>query len=156
MDDDPSAGRRPTGGGDDGNVVSVYVLDDHHYVREMLVELIDASEGMMVVGSCESAPEAIAEVARLRPRVAVVDGQVGDRSGLDVCRELKTASPEVSCVIMTSAVGSAWGPTEAAEAGAVAYVVKQIRHFELVDVIRRVATGSRPIDDDESANELPS
>jgi two-component system, NarL family, response regulator DevR len=156
VEDDPRGDRQPAGRRDEGSAVSVFVLDDHYYVRAMLVELIDAAEGMRVVGSSGSVPEAISEIARLSPRVAVVDSGTGDRDGLEVCRELQATFPDVSCIIVTSAVGMSWGRNEAASAGAAAYVIKEIRDFGLVEAIVRVAAGHRPIDDHQPGEEALS
>lgn len=127
--------------------VAVYVVEDHDHVRSILVDYINAAGGFQVVGAHGTAREAVAEIVRLRPRIAVVDGRLGHSSGLDVCRDLRVSAPEVSCLIVTSAVALTWGPSEAAQAGALAFVVKQLRDFDLVDVLVRIANGERPIDD---------
>ena len=54
------------------------MVDAHSYVRLMLVELIERAEGLAVVGSSGSAQRAFADIVRLHPHVAVLDGALGD------------------------------------------------------------------------------
>lgn len=131
--------------GESPNAITVYVAEDHDSVRLRLVDLIAGSAGLTVVGSSGSPFVAVDEIRRLGPDVAVVDGRLGAVSGLDVCRLLSQTAPTVSCVIVTSAVALAWGRAEAARAGAAAYLVKRLDDFPLVQVIRQVAAGDRPI-----------
>ena len=66
-------------------------------------------------------------------------------SGIEVCREIRSAHPEVACVMLTS-----FADDEALfasiMAGAAGYVLKQIRGSDLVDAIRRVAAGDSLLD----------
>jgi len=131
--------------------VTVYVLDDHEQVRRQLVALIGGAEGVRVVGSSEETVVALDEIVALRPDVAVLDGRVGDGDGLDICRQLALSAPGVRCVMVSAGVGVTWGPRGAAEAGAWAYLVKQLSDFPLVEVISRVGAGERLL-----ASHLPS
>src|SRR5205823_9814979 len=68
-----------------------------------------------------------------------------DRGGIEVCRDVRSAHPEVACVMLTS-----FADDEALfasiMAGAAGYVLKQIRGNELIDAIRRVARGESLLD----------
>ena len=119
--------------------IEVYVLDDHLAALGALVDHVNRAAGCVVVGSSSSASTAIDEIAVLSPLVAVIDGHLGDRDGLDVCRDLQRAAPGVECVIVTAGVQSAWDADELSEAGVAAVVLKQLRHFPLVEVIVDVA-----------------
>jgi DNA-binding NarL/FixJ family response regulator len=140
---------RDRGGGRPGcgSAVTTYVLDDNDRVRALLVELLGAAEGFVVVGSSGSADMALRDIVRLRPRVAVVDGRLPDGDGLRVCQELRTVAPEVACVVVAVGVET-WGAAEAAAAGAAAYVLKDPKGFRLVEVVREVADGARPLSTD--------
>lgn len=132
------------------DLITVYVLDDVDQVRAALVELIDEAEGLVVIGSSTSAQVGVGDIVRLRPQVAVVDGRLRDGDGLEICRTLRSEAPDVAIVIVTAAVGVRWGPVEAASAGAAAYVIKRLRGFELLDVLRRVAQARQLADDSRS------
>ncbi len=126
--------------------IRVFLLDDHEIVRVGLTDLIDAEPDMHVVGQAGSGADAIRLVGQLTPEVAVLDVRLGDGNGIEVCREIKAAHPEVSCLILTSFTDDQ-ALLDAAAAGASGYVLKQIRSNELIDSIRKVAAGAQLLDD---------
>jgi DNA-binding NarL/FixJ family response regulator len=123
----------------EANRIEVYVLDDHRAALAALVDHVNRAPGCTVVGASSSAATAIDEITVLLPLVAVIDGHLGDRDGLDVCRALQRVAPGVECVIVTAGVQTAWSGDELSEAGVAAVVLKQLRHFPLVEVILDVA-----------------
>ena len=123
--------------------MGVYVVEDHDLVREILIETINAADGLHVVGAAASAHGALAEIPQLHPTVALLDGHLPDGNGLDLCRTLKALAPEVECVIVTAGTTIDWGPAEAAQAGAAAFLIKRLNNFPLIDTIRTVAAQHR-------------
>lgn len=127
--------------------VSVYVLDDHDLVRTRVVDLLEEAATLTVVGSAADPVHATAEIVALQPHVAVVDGNLGGGvDGLNVCRELRLVAPDVACVVLTAGTGLTCSPVDAAAAGAMAYLLKQLTDFPLVDIVLRVAAGERLLD----------
>lgn len=126
--------------------VRVYLVDDHEIVRRGLADLLGQDGRCEVVGECGSALEAIARIPALRPDVAVLDGRLEDGSGMQVCRDVRSVDPSIHCVILTS-YDDDEAMLQAILAGAQAYVLKQIRGNELVEVVQRVAAGENLLDD---------
>ncbi len=120
--------------------ISVFLLDDHEIVRRGVAELVNAQPDMFVVSEAGSAAEALTVVDGSPPDVAVLDVRLGDGNGIEVCREIRSAHPEVACLILTSFADD-HALIDAAMAGAAGYVLKQIRSNELVESIRKVAGG---------------
>jgi two-component system response regulator DevR len=118
---------------------SVFILDDHELVRYGLRDLLEA-EGMQVAGESGSAVEAIRRIPALRPDVAILDGRLGDGTGIEVCREVRAIDPGISCIILTS-YDDDQALQGAVLAGAAGYVLKQIGNNDLAGAIRRVARG---------------
>ena len=81
----------------------------------------------------------------MRPDVAVLDARLPDGSGIDVCREIRSAMPEVRCLILTS-YDDDDAMFAAVMAGAAGYLLKEIRGTLLVDAIRQVAAGRSLLD----------
>jgi two-component system, NarL family, response regulator DevR len=135
------------GGGDgrDGRTIRVFLLDDHEVVRRGLTDLLEAEGDVEVVGESASAPEAARRIPALRPHVAVLDGRLPDGSGIDVCRDVRSADPSIACLILTS-----YDDDEALfgaiMAGAAGYVLKEIGGTDLVSAVRRVAEGQSLLD----------
>jgi two-component system, NarL family, response regulator DevR len=77
--------------------------------------------------------------------MAVLDAQLPDGSGIEVCREIRSSLPSVACLILTS-YDDDEALFAAIMAGAAGYVLKQIRGTDLVDAVHRVAQGQSLLD----------
>ncbi len=133
--------------------IRVFVLDDHEVVRRGLRELLESQGDITVVGESGSAAEATRRIPALRPDVAILDGRLGDGSGVDVCREVRSADPSIRALILTS-YDDDEALFAAILAGASGYVLKQIAGNDLLDTIRRVAAGQSLIDPSLTARVL--
>jgi DNA-binding NarL/FixJ family response regulator len=130
----------PLGSSDDATRLRVLVVDDHPAVRLGLLHLLDDQPDFDVVDAASSAEEARSLAEREPIDVAVVDYQLGSRSGLWLTRMLKRLEPGPS-VVMYSAFSD--GPLAAAcvVAGADGLVSKGGAGPELCHAIRAVARG---------------
>ena len=126
-------------------MIRVFLLDDHEVVRRGLVALLEATGEIEVVGESGSALEAARRIPAFRPDVAVLDARLPDGSGIDVCREVRSADPTIKALILTSYQDDE-ALFSAIMAGAAGYVLKQIKGTDLVDAIRRVAAGQSLLD----------
>jgi two-component system, NarL family, response regulator DevR len=135
----------PTELTDAGGVIRVFLLDDHEIVRRGLADLLEAEDGLTVVGEASTAAEALARIPASRPDVAVLDARLPDGSGIDVCRDIRSSMPEVRCLILTSYDDND-ALFAAVMAGAAGYLLKEIRGSNLVDAIRQVAAGKSLLD----------
>ncbi|MCK9928085.1 response regulator transcription factor [Frankia sp. Mgl5] len=125
--------------------VRVFLLDDHEIVRRGVREVLSDAGGIEVVGEASTGPEAAALVPRLQPDVALLDARLEDGSGIDVCRDIRAACPEVGCLILTS-YDDDDALFAAIMAGAAGYLLKQIRGTDLVGAIRTIAAGGSLLD----------
>jgi two-component system response regulator DevR len=131
--------------GTDPATVRVFLLDDHEVVRRGLRDLLEGSGGIEVVGEAGRADEALRRIPAVRPDVAVLDAQLPDGSGIEVCREIRSSLPSVACLILTS-YDDDDALFAAIMAGAAGYVLKQIRGTDLVEAVHRVAQGQSLLD----------
>ena len=127
-------------------MIRVYLLDDHEVVRRGLRELLEVEEDLDVVGESSTAAEATRRIPALRPDVMVLDARLPDGSGIDVCRDVRSVDPSVAGIILTS-FDDDDALRAAVMAGASGYLLKDIRGTQLVDSIRRVASGESLLDD---------
>lgn len=123
----------------------VFLLDDHEIVRRGVRELLDLEPDLEVVGEAATADDALRGVSSTRPDVAVLDVNLADGNGVEVCREIRSLHPEVRCLMLTSYADDE-ALLSAIMAGASGFVLKQIRGTELVSSIRRVAAGESLLD----------
>jgi len=125
--------------------IKVFLLDDHEIVRMGVRDLLEAEPGITVVGEAGTASSALARIPALRPDVAVLDVRLPDGDGVSVCREIRSAMPQVACLMLTS-FGDDEALFDAIMAGAAGYVLKQIRGTDLVGAVRTVASGQSLLD----------
>jgi len=133
----------------------VFLVDDHEIVRRGLSDLIDGAEGLEVVGEAGTVRQALARVEAARPDVAVLDLRLPDGSGIDLCRQIRSAMPSVACLILTAYDDDA-ATSAAVLAGASGYVLKNIAAMRLLDDIRAVAAGRTLVDADAAARAAAS
>jgi DNA-binding NarL/FixJ family response regulator len=123
----------------------VFLLDDHEVVRRGLRDLLEAEDDMEVVGEAGTAEEAYGRIPATSPDVAILDVQLPDGDGVDVCREIRSKHPDIVCLMLTS-FSDDEAVYAAILAGAAGYLLKQVRGTDLVTAIRRVAAGDSLLD----------
>ncbi len=125
--------------------IRVFLLDDHEIVRRGLRDLLSTEDDIEVVGECGTVADAVATIVAAQPHVAVLDIQLGDGSGIEVCRDLRSAHPEIASLMLTSYANDE-AMLESTLAGAVGFVLKQVRGNALVENIRAAAAGRSLLD----------
>lgn len=125
--------------------IRVFLLDDHEVVRRGIADLIGLEKGMSVVGEAGSKAEALTRIPAARPDVAVLDVRLPDGTGVEVCRDIRSALPDIKCLMLTSYADDE-ALFDAIMAGASGYVLKEIRGNDLVDAVRQVAAGKSLLD----------
>jgi two-component system, NarL family, response regulator DevR len=123
----------------------VFLLDDHEIVRRGIRDLLEAEGDIEVVGEASTAEQAVGRVHALDPDVAVLDVRLEDGNGIEACRDIRSLHPRTACLILTSFADDE-ALFQAILAGAAGYLLKQIRTNDLVDAVRRVATGQNLLD----------
>ena len=119
---------------------SVLIVDDDDMTSALIAEVL-RDEGFTVTQLGNTTSNAIrAAVNRLEPDVVLLDLQLPDVSGVEVARKL-AALEQPPRVLVLSASGERQDVVDAMTAGATGYLVKSASSVELVDAVRRVATG---------------
>jgi two-component system response regulator DevR len=126
-------------------VIRIFLVDDHEIVRRGIAQLLNAEADFEVVGEAATAGQARARIAATRPDVALLDVRLPDGSGIDVCRDVRSAGPDIRCLMLTG-YDDDEAISAAVLAGASGYVLKDIRGSGLVESIRAVAAGKSLMD----------
>ncbi len=127
----------------EGEAIRVLLVDDHQVVRQGLRKMLDGEKGIEVVGDAGSAEEILAEVELLSPDIVLMDIRMPGMGGIEATRQLKAKQPECSIIVLT--LYGEYLP-QAIEAGAVGYLLKNIKREELSQAIRAVYRGQSPLD----------
>jgi DNA-binding NarL/FixJ family response regulator len=145
VDGDEHPGADEHADSDEHAVIRLFLLDDHEVVRRGLKDLLDAEDGIEVVGEAGTAAAGLNRMTALRPDVALLDVRLPDGDGVTVCREIRSALPATACLMLT-AYGDDQALLGAIMAGAAGYVMKQASGGELVSAVRAVAAGQSTLD----------
>lgn len=125
--------------------IRVFLLDDHEVVRRGVADMLQRDGDIEVVGEAGTAADALRVVASCNPDVAVLDVRLPDGTGIEVCRDIRSAHPGIACLILTS-FSDDQALVDASMAGAAGYALKQIRGNDLVEAVRKVAGGAQLLD----------
>ena len=126
-------------------MLKVFLVDDHEVVRRGVRELLERESDIKVVGEAGRQSEALVLIPETKPDVVLLDVRLPDGDGIEICRDIRSASPEIYCLMLTSyADDEAF--VGAVMAGAAGYVLKQINGNDLVDSVRRAARGESLLD----------
>jgi DNA-binding NarL/FixJ family response regulator len=123
----------------------VFLVDDHELVRRGVADLLEADGHIEVVGEAASVEQARGRILATQPDVVLLDVRLPDGSGIDLCRDLRTAAPRVRCIMLT-AYDDDEAMTAAVIADAAGYVLKDIRGSRLIECVRTVASGRSALD----------
>ena len=132
-------------------MIKVLLADDHHVVREGFRRIVEDAGDMKVVAEAADGREAIEQVKKTSPDVAVIDISMPGMDGLEVISQLRYSHPELPILILTMHEEEQY-VVRAISAGAMGYVTKRVAPEQLVEAIHKVHAGRRYLT--ESAAEM--
>lgn len=120
--------------------ITVMIVDDHDMVRQGAAGYLKAQRDIVVVAQAESGEEAVRLAQEQIPDVVLMDLIMPGIDGVEATRRIKDLSPRTKIVVLTS-----YHQDEhifpALQAGAISYLLKDVKASELVEAIRRAARG---------------
>ncbi len=125
-------------------MTTVAIIEDNDTMRKMLVELINSEADYRCVCACSTSKEALIEVPKHQPNVALMDIHLPDESGIACTAELTEKMPELQ-VIMVTVYKETDLIFQALKAGACGYILKRFRPGEIIQAIAEVRAGGAPM-----------
>jgi two-component system, NarL family, response regulator LiaR len=123
------------------DTIRILVIDDHQVVREGLRRMIELEPDLKVVGEAGTAKEALNQVQTLSPEVILMDIKMPEVDGVSLTKQIKQKYPDANIIMLTLYDEYL---SQAIEAGAKGYLLKDIHRDELVRAIRAVHEGRSP------------
>jgi len=121
-------------------MIKVFIVDDHPLVIEGIKGLLQGEETCLVIGSANYGLEALELFRRDTPEVVLLDINLPDINGIDLCERIKKEFPALK-VLGISTFKERSYITRLMEKGASGYVLKNVDKEELIEAIRQVAAG---------------
>jgi DNA-binding NarL/FixJ family response regulator len=122
------------------DAIRLMLVEDHAVVRQGLVALLSAEEGLEVVGSCGDGAEAVEMYRRLKPDVTLMDLQMPKLGGVETIKQIRGEFPQARVIVLTTFDGDE-DIYRALQAGARAYLLKGMPVEDLVATIHAVHGG---------------
>jgi DNA-binding NarL/FixJ family response regulator len=131
-----------------GKPIRILVVDDHSAIRRGLAATLDPEPDMEVVGAAANRKDAIQMWLQLRPDITLMDLALkGEDGGVVAIREIRKEAPGAKIIVYSVLTGDE-DVYQALQSGAVTFITKDISDEELVQTIRDVYAGGRPIPPD--------
>jgi DNA-binding NarL/FixJ family response regulator len=124
--------------------IRVLCVDDHPIVRDGLAAIIGTQPDMSVVDEAENGQAAVSKYREHRPDVVVMDLRMPAMGGVEATIQIRKEFPGAHIIVLTTYEGDQ-DIHRALEAGAQAYLLKDMVRTELLQTIREVLTGHRHI-----------
>jgi DNA-binding NarL/FixJ family response regulator len=121
-------------------VITVMIVDDHDMVRRGASSYLEAQPDISVVAQAGTGEEAVRLAREYVPDVVLMDLVMPGMDGVDATRKVKDVSPRTQIIILTSFHQDEF-IFPALQAGAISYLLKDVKATELVEAIRRAAHG---------------
>ncbi len=127
-------------------MIRVLLADDHAMFRSGMRALLDTQPDFTCVGEASDGREAVAEAARLRPDVAVLDVRMPRLDGLAATEAILAAPGNDTRVLVLTTYDTDEYVYRALRAGASGFLLKSLAPEELVSALRVAARGDALID----------
>jgi DNA-binding NarL/FixJ family response regulator len=129
--------------------ISVFIVDDHYMVVEGIRSLLQNEKGIEWAGHAMTAASCLAFLKQQQPDVILMDINLPDKSGIDLCKEVKEKYPSVF-IIGLSTFNQQSFIQKMMDNGASGYVLKNATQEELTDAIGTVMKGKTYLSDEAS------
>jgi DNA-binding NarL/FixJ family response regulator len=125
-------------------LIKVLVADDHPVVRDALVRLLEAADGITVVATATTGQEALEAALEHSPNVVLMDIEMPNMNGIAAAQALQESRSPARVVMLTT-FSDRERILAALDAGALGYLLKDAEPDEIVRGVRAAARGDSPV-----------
>ncbi|WP_447977088.1 response regulator transcription factor [Candidatus Nitrospira bockiana] len=125
--------------------IRLLIVDDHKVVRLGLMAMFNRHPRVTIVGDVGTMHEAVSEALRLKPHVVLMDVRLPDGTGIEACREIRAACPDVRVLFLTSFADDD-ALLSTVLAGASGFLLKQADEEGVIRAVETIAKGDSVLD----------
>jgi DNA-binding NarL/FixJ family response regulator len=131
-------------------MTKVFITDDHYMIVEGIRSLLQNEDGIEWTGHAMNAASCLAFLKNNQPDVILMDINLPDKSGIDLCKEVKTMFPLIHIIGLSSFNQQSY-IQKMLDNGASGYVLKNATREELVEAIEIVMQGDKFLSDEAAS-----
>jgi two-component system NarL family response regulator len=135
--------------------IRILIAEDYPVVADGIMAVLSRAKDMVVVGRAKDGAEAIELLNRHRPDIVLLDLRMPVVDGIGVARWIKQSGSNTRTVILTI-FGGERDISQAIQAGAKAYLLKDTPAEEILSTIRRVHKGETAISQESAQKVSPA
>src|SRR5687768_288270 len=128
----------------------VFIVDDHYMVIEGIRSLLQSEKEIELVGHGMNASSCLAFLQTMQPDVILMDINLPDKSGIDLCKEVKERYPAIHIVGLSSYNQQSF-IQKMMDNGASGYALKNASREELIEAIEAVMEGYKFLSQEAAA-----
>jgi len=121
-------------------IIKVMLVDDQHLLRMGFRLILEGEDDIEVVGEATDGLEALAQAGALRPNVVLMDVRMPNMDGIEATAKIASQYPETKIIILTTFDLDEYA-FSGLQAGASAFLLKDVAPEDLVEAVRLVASG---------------
>ncbi len=125
-------------------LIKVSIVEDDDRIRDSLVGILGGAAGFQCLHTYSTGEQALEQIPRQKPDVALMDIQLPGMSGIECVARLKEKLPDLPIVMLTVFEDSD-KVFKALAAGACGYLVKRTPPADLLEALRQVHAGGAPM-----------
>lgn len=123
-------------------MLKILIADDQPIVRSGLKELVKASPGTQVQAEASNGQEVLAELAKRKFDLVILDLRLGQKDGLELVEKIRRQYPKLPILVYTVHGEDEYG-FRALQAGAAGYLCKATPAADLITAINRLGSGTK-------------
>jgi len=121
-------------------MIKVLIVDDHPMILEGLKALLSEDESLKITQLCTNAIDTLAAIKQDMPDVALLDINLPDINGIELCGKIKSEFPAIKTIALTTFSERSY-VNKMLEAGASGYLIKSSTREEITHAIKQVFKG---------------
>ena len=124
--------------------ISLVIVEDLDEVREALKQFISLNPEFKILGTSKTAEEALYDIPKLRPDIAIMDISLPGINGIECIREIKSKVPQTQFMMFTVYENDE-KVFEALKAGASSYLLKNTGLVQMIEALKELYNGGSPM-----------